>query len=160
MQQTFVANIFTHGGVMSEFNRPDVVTLIRGLQEQWMAAWRDKDSATLERILAPEFALIISASPSQTFPRAAWLRTAGSGYDCTEFSYRDMQVRDFGDVVVVSSIFRVRATAFGADRSGEFFLTDVWRPDVNGQWQVIARYSSLPEPFNASIRAIRDAGTS
>ena len=58
---------------MSEFSRPDVVTLIRGLQEQWMAAWRDKDSATLERILAPEFALIISASPSQTFPRAAWL---------------------------------------------------------------------------------------
>ena len=144
---------------MPEMDRPQVAALIRGLQERWMAAWREKDSATLERILAPEFALIISASPSQTFPRAAWLRTAGSGYDCTEFSYRDMQVRDFGDVVIVSSIFRVRATAFGTDRSGEFFLTDVWRPGVNGQWQVIARYSSLPEPVNASVRAIGEAAS-
>jgi ketosteroid isomerase-like protein len=144
---------------MSEFDRPNVVTLIRELQEQWMAAWRDKDGATLDRILAPEFALIISASPSQSFPRAAWLRTAASGYDCTEFSYRDMQVRDFGDVVIVSSLFRVRATAFGVDRSGDFFLTDVWRPGANGGWQVIARYSSVPEPVNASIRAISEAAT-
>jgi ketosteroid isomerase-like protein len=140
-----------------ESDRPKVVRLIRELQDQWMAAWRDKDSATLERILAPEFALVISASPTQSFPRAAWLRTAGSGYECTEFSYRDMQVRDFGDVVIVSSLFRVRATAFGVDRSGDFFLTDVWRPGADGAWQVIARYSSVPESVNASIQAINNA---
>ncbi|MDQ6871038.1 MAG: nuclear transport factor 2 family protein [Gemmatimonadota bacterium] len=144
---------------MPVLDRPGVTTIVRGLQEQWMAAWRDKDSATLERILAPEFALTISASPAQSFPRDAWLRTASSGYDCTEFSYRDMQVRDFGDIVIVSSVFRVRATAFGVDRSGEFFLTDVWRPGRESEWQVIARYSSVPEPSNPSSRAINNAGT-
>jgi hypothetical protein len=68
-----------------------------------------------------------------------------------------MQVRDFGDVVVVSSLATQRATAFGEDRSGTFFLTDVWRATPDGAWQVIARYSSYPEPATASADALHRA---
>jgi hypothetical protein len=68
-----------------------------------------------------------------------------------------MQVRDFGDFVVVSSLATQHATAFGKDRSGTFFLTDVWRKISVDEWQVIARYSSHPEPATPSANALQAA---
>ena len=122
-----------------------------------MDAWRLGDQATLERILAPEFALIVSARPTDRFPRSAWLHTALNGYVCESFDYRDMQVRILGDIAVVSSIGVQRATAFGVDRSGAFFLTDVWQRLGDDTWQVVARYSSLPEPTTSSAEALQEA---
>ena len=119
-----------------------------------MAAWIANDRAALERVLAPEFALVVSARPEARVDRAAWLRTAGADYTCTAFRYDGMQVRDFGDVVVVSSLATQQATAFGQDRSGTFFLTDIWRADASGAWQVIARYSSHAESATASAQAL------
>jgi ketosteroid isomerase-like protein len=142
---------------MPELNRPDVTAEIRAHQEAWMAAWVANDRATLERVLAPEFALVVSARPEARVDRAAWLRTAGAEYTCDAFRYDGMQVRDFGDVVVVSSLATQRATAFGQDRSGTFFLTDVWRRGADGAWQVIARYSSYPEPGTVSAAALHAA---
>jgi ketosteroid isomerase-like protein len=142
---------------MPDLSRAEVEALIRTQQGQWMAAWMANDRATLERLLAPEFALVVSARPEAQVDRAAWLRTAGTEYTCAAFRYDGMQVRDFGDVVVVSSLATQRATAFGRDRSGTFFLTDVWRADAAGAWQVIARYSSYPEPGTASAEALHTA---
>lgn len=122
-----------------------------------MAAWMANDRATLERLLAPDFALVVSARPEARVDRAAWLRTAGTEYTCEAFTYDGMQVRDFGDVVLVSSLATQRATAFGQDRSGTFFLTDVWRIAADGAWQVIARYSSHAEPATASAQALHAA---
>ena len=65
-----------------------------------------------------------------------------------------MQVRDFGETVAVSSLATQRATAFGQDRSGTFFLTDIWRAGADGAWQVIARYSSHAEPATVSAHAL------
>lgn len=142
---------------MPEVSRPEVEREVRAKQEQWMAAWRAADGAALERLLAPEFALVVSARPTARVDRAEWLRTAGTEYVCESFRYEGMQVRDFGDVVVVSSLATQRATAFGRDRSGTFFLTDIWRADPAGQWQVTARYSSHPEPATASADALHTA---
>ena len=142
---------------MPELDRPDVAAAVRAQQEAWMAAWIANDRATLERILAPEFALIVSSRAESRMERAAWLRTAGTEYTCEEFRYDGMKLRDFGDVVVVSSLATQRATAFGQDRSGTFFLTDVWRMGADGAWQVIARYSSYPEPGTASAQALHAA---
>lgn len=122
-----------------------------------MNAWIANDRATLETILAPEFALVVSAKPDARVDRAAWLQTAGTDYTCESFRYDGMQVRDFGDVVIVSSLATQRAMAFGHDRSGTFFLTDVWRMNDRGEWQVIARYSSYPEPATVSASALNAA---
>jgi ketosteroid isomerase-like protein len=130
---------------------------IRAKQEQWMTAWQAADRTTLERLLAPEFALVVSAQPTARVDRAAWLRIACSEYTCQDFRYDAMQVRDFGDFVVVSSLARQQATAFGKDRSGTFFLTDVWRMNSADEWQVIARYSSHPEPATPSANALQAA---
>jgi len=142
---------------MINSSRPDVERIIQELQDRWMQAWRERDRETLEQLLAPDFALVVSARPSQSVARAAWLPAALNGYSCDAFEYRDMQVRDFGDFVVVSSIGVQRATAFGVDRSGEFFLTDLWRLRTDGIWQVFARYSSHPEPQTLSANALAAA---
>lgn len=142
---------------MPELNRPEVAAEIRAQQEAWMAAWIANNRAMLERLLAPEFALVVSARPEARVDRATWLRTAGTEYTCETFRYDKMQVRDFGDVVIVSSLATQRATAFGQDRSGTFFLTDVWRVSSGGAWQVIARYSSHAEQATASAQALHAA---
>jgi len=138
-------------------NRSDVVASIRQLQDAWMEAWIARDRATLERLLAPEFALVVSARPEARVERDAWLRTAGTEYVCESFRYDGMQLRDLGEIVVASSLATQRATAFGQDRSGTFFLTDIWRRGSDGEWQVIARYSSYPEPGTVSAAALHDA---
>jgi hypothetical protein len=68
-----------------------------------------------------------------------------------------MKVRILDDVAVVSSIAVQRATAFGVDRSGAFFLTDVWQRSGDHTWQVVARCSSHPKPSTSSAEARREA---
>lgn len=110
------------------------------LSRRWMDAWRRRDTALLGEILAPEFTLMSSLS-TEPMSRADWLRYALGDYVCEWFEYDRCDVKDAGDAAVVTSWYRQKASVGGADRSGQFLLTDVWvRRD--GKWQVIARHSS------------------
>ena len=133
----------------------DLAATIENLADRWMQAWVRKDRAMLEESLAPDFALIVSATPTQRLDRASWLATACTRYTCTEFRYRDVQVRDLGNgIAVMSSIAEFSAEIDGIPRTGPMFLTDVWRRVEDGTWQVCARYSSHPEPGGASPAAV------
>ena len=46
---------------------------IRLLQQQWMQAWVEQDLETLERILAPEYALVVSSMPERLVTREQWI---------------------------------------------------------------------------------------
>lgn len=121
---------------------------------RWMRAWMEQDAAALEAILAPEYSLIISSAPEYLFDRAQWLATAPR-YICTRFAYRGVQFRQLDGLVVMSSIADQQATMDGFDRSGSFFLTDIWRRGDTGEaWQVCARYSSRPGETDAGLRAM------
>lgn len=129
---------------------------IRRLQQEWMDAWVRQDMPALERILAPEYTLTVSAMPSRPITRDEWLSMV-QRYTAKRFEYRDMAVRHLGDVAVVSSIGRgIGAQVDGADRSFPFFLTDVWQKR-DGRWQVVARYSSMPEQRTESSRALENS---
>ena len=126
---------------------------IRELEVAWMRAWIARDFGTLEQVLAPDFSLIVSARPEQLIPRSKWLEMARDSYRGTAFHYDSMVVRILGDIAVVASIASQTAAVNGAERSGQFFLTDVWRRAGNG-WQVVARHSSHPEPLGASAARV------
>ena len=128
----------------------DLPATIEEMSDRWMQAWVRKDRAVLEELLAPDFALIVSATPMHRLDRASWLATACTRYTCTEFRYRDVQVRDLGAVAAMSSIAEFSAEIDGMPRTGPMFLTDIWRRGEDGNWQVCARYSSHPEPAGAS----------
>ena len=129
------------------------VRQLQSLSVEWMEAWKAGDIARLEAILAPEFALVVSAALSKALPRSEWLRLAVGGYVCRSFRYKQQHVRVLGEYAVVASVFEQEASVKGQDRSGEFFLTDIWRRH-SGSWQVVARYSSKPEPVSTSSSAV------
>ena len=135
---------------------PELTDTITAAADRWMQAWVNKDQATLEQSLAPDFALVISASPTQRLDRTSWLATACTRYAATEFRYRDVQVRDLGNgVAVMSSIADFTAQVDGVPRNGPLFIVDLWRRDADGRWQVCARYTAHPEPPGASSAAVQ-----
>jgi ketosteroid isomerase-like protein len=45
------------------------------------------------------------------------------------------------DLVVVSLLLTQQASSDGRDRSGDFYVVDIWKKSGD-RWQIIARYSS------------------
>ena len=124
---------------------------------RWMQAWMEQDRATLDAFLGPDFALIVSTVPTKPFERSGWLETAVTAYICTRFAYEDVHCRRIsGDLVAMSAIADFDATIGGVDRSGCYFVTDLWRRVAGSAhgWQVCARYSSRPGEADASVRAL------
>lgn len=135
---------------------------ISKLERQWADALVQQDTAVLQRLLAPEYALIVSASPERPIVRSAWLSTLRD-YHTRSLAISGLTVRVFGDVALASFVADLVARVRGAERRGKYFLTDVWKLRA-GRWQVIARYSARPEEASASTRVLeqmaKDSGQS
>jgi hypothetical protein len=124
---------------------------------RWMQAWMDQDREVLDSILAPDYALVISTIPTVPFERPAWLETAVGAYVCTRFVYDGVHMRRVADdLIIMSAIADFDATIGGIDRSGRYWVTDVWRRSDDG-WKICARYSYRPGGPDASVRALAEA---
>lgn len=136
----------------------DVAAAIEERSRRWMQAWVEQDRAVLEDSLAPDFALVVSANPQQRMERDRWLATCDV-YLCSSFAYRGVQVRELASgIAVMSAIADQQARMGEVDRSGSFFLTDVWRLEPDGCWRVCARYSAHPEPAGSSSSTLEKLG--
>ena len=124
---------------------------------RWMQAWMDQDRAKLDAFLGPDFALIVSTVPTKPFGRSDWLETAVTAYVCRRFAYEDVHCRRVSDdLIAMSAIADFDATIGGIDRSGRYFVTDLWQraADSADEWQICVRYSSRPGEPDASVRAL------
>lgn len=132
------------------------VEMIARLERAWAEGLVARDSNRLDSLLAPDFALLVSASADRPYPRAVWFAQLRE-YRTQALTIRDLQVRPIGpDAAVASFIADLRATVREADRSGAFFITDIWRRQPDGRWQAVARFSSRPEAASASNRVLRE----
>jgi ketosteroid isomerase-like protein len=106
---------------------------VRRLEEDWAAAFRNRDYSFMERILAPEFVLASSGRPQGTSVtrREEWLRNLRAQAH-VPFEAVVLDVVVAGDTAVATLEARWQR---------ESFLTDTW-VRRNGQWQVIFRHSS------------------
>ena len=119
----------------------DTRAIFQELELHWATAIQRQDKEQLDKVfLAPDYALRISDDASRQISRADWLATIPI-YNTRSFSIRDLEVRSFGDVAVVSHVFTQQADVNGVDRSGDFFIVDVWIRHGK-DWKVSARYSS------------------
>lgn len=109
------------------------------LEKEWMDAVRRTDIAALDRIVGPEYCY--TASGQERWSRQRWMETVAI-YDIHRFEFTDVDVRVYGDVAVVLSSYHQEASVAGEPRSGDFLITDVWRPR-DARWQVVARSSIL-----------------
>lgn len=113
------------------------------LEHDWMESLRAGDFAKTESFLAPEYVLIIAAHPTTPVSRDQWLNSLPS-YTMPEFRQHHLVARRLGDTVVTSFVHRQTATVgppdARQDRSGDFWVVDVWR-QIDGQWKVASRYT-------------------
>ena len=119
--------------------------------ERWMRAWQDQDRSALEAFLAPDFSLVVASAPHYQFERDDWIDLAVGTYRCSRFSYESVQFHRLSpEIVAMSAIADLDAALGKEDRSGRFFVTDLWKRSETG-WQVCARYSSPPAEFDRTI---------
>ena len=109
-----------------------------------------RDLTQLNELVADDFFVTIAAQgmPLQITRRERWLSVMPN-YEIQEMTIDDIRVQVYGDFAVVTLLWTQRATVNGNDRSGTFFITDIWRNTENG-WRVAERHSSRPEPANTA----------
>src|SRR5215218_3552937 len=112
------------------------------LQQAWMQAVEDRDMATLERLVAPEFRFMAIHLNPEPMTREQWMDAAREGYTIVSFAYESMDIDVHGDTAVVHSRYSQIASLHQTSLSNAFRLTDVWSR-LDGQWRVVARHSSI-----------------
>lgn len=125
---------------------PTVTRLVKicsTLENDLNAAILRRDSAALDRMLAPDFEMRSGSMPGRPIPRAAWLAQALSDPQFT-WHNEQMAAHEYGNTVMVSFLWNVD-TAAGTDASARFaprlFVVDTWIQD-GGNWRLGTRYIS------------------
>lgn len=128
----------------------DLVATFSGLENTFARAYQEKNLPALEAILGPEYTLTVSARPGNPVKRAQWLALIPN-YNVRGFDIHDVQVQCLQfdaqrtcELAAVSSINKQQADVGGQDRSGEFFIVDIWAHQ-KANWVVLSRYSGRTE---------------
>jgi hypothetical protein len=101
-----------------------------------------QDTETMARFIHPEFTQRVSDAPERSLPRSLWGQAGSDNYKIESFEERHHAARRLSDdLAVVSLLLTQKATFAGRDRSGDFYLVDIWKKSGD-RWQLIARYSS------------------
>ncbi len=99
------------------------------------------DARQMEELVAPEFTLRTSDAPDRSLRRSQWGQPAG-GYKIDSLKEQHHAARRLAnDLAVVSFLLTQKATRDGQDRSGDFYVIDIWK-QRDSRWQLIARHSS------------------
>jgi hypothetical protein len=121
---------------------PQLTETLRQLEQQLGgAAVRGfTDTKEVDRLVDSEFTLRTSDAPETSVPRALWVQAAGP-YKLDSFEERYHAARKLADdLAVVSLLLTQRGSGDGRDRSGDYYVVDIWR-NRGDRWQLIARYS-------------------
>ena len=119
---------------------------LRQLEQQLGEAAMHMDTKVVERLVGPEYTLRMGDAPEQSVPRALWMDSlrpqSAHRYKLESLEELSHAARKLTDnLAVVSVLLTQKATFAGRDRSGEFYVVDVWKK-TRDNWQMIARYST------------------
>jgi ketosteroid isomerase-like protein len=108
--------------------------------EGWQRAIEQRDVTAAGDYLADDYALVIVQPARAVMPRERWLALLPD-YIVSDYEVQERIVEIDGDLAVMLQRVAMQATVLGADRSGIFVLTDVWRRE-DGAWKVWRRHST------------------
>jgi len=132
---------------------PQLTDLLRQLEQELgeAALHGFKDTKTMERLVSPEFTQRVSDAPERSLPRSLWGQPSGT-YKIESIEGRHHAARKLTEnLAVVSLLLTQQATSEGRDRSGYFYVVDIWKKRGD-RWQMIARYSSpMGKKFDRSL---------
>lgn len=115
---------------------------IAQLEQQWGEAFLRRDFNFLERIVAPEYRLVVADEQGQDITlRAEWMKNARA-FKHHAFTVQTLDVNLAGDTAVASAkgLWTVSFRDGMPPMPIRFFVTDTW-VRRGGKWQVIHRYS-------------------
>jgi hypothetical protein len=98
------------------------------------------DTKEIDRLVGSDFTLRTSDAPETSVPRPLWVQASGP-YKMDSFDERYQAARKLADdLAVVSLVLTQRTSGDGRDRSGNYYIVDIWKNSGN-RWQLMARYS-------------------
>jgi hypothetical protein len=119
------------------------LTELLGRQEQELgeaALHGFQDTKAMERLVSSEFTQRVSDAPERSLPRSLWGQPS-SAYRIESLEQRHHAARRLSEELAVVSLLLIQKATFeGRDRSGDFYVVDIWKK-VRGGWQLLARYS-------------------
>lgn len=123
---------------------PSNAQKIVDLDRRRMNAMAQKDIATLNALLSDE--LVYTHSSARLDTKQSLIGAMESGATVyTALEPSDVQVADFGNVVVLTGKARIHVTSQGRPNAFSVRFTDVYA-ETNGQWQMVAWQSTrIPE---------------
>ncbi|WP_118857799.1 nuclear transport factor 2 family protein [Sphingomonas mesophila] len=137
----------------------NLMPIIETLEARWMRAWASGDMKTLKALTARNFRLVMGSRPAAILDSPSWLEAARDRFLCDSYRFGDIYVRDVGSVAVFATQLTLRATMDGADWSGDYWVTDIWRKGrVRRQWRMVERILSRPDPdrkFATGIKSLQ-----
>lgn len=99
---------------------------------------RDQEAAA--DVLDPDYALVLVQPVRAVVPRDVWLANL-SDYVVHSYDVQERVVDVDGDCAAVLHRADMQATVNGADRSGLFTISDIWRLR-DGHWRIWRRHST------------------
>lgn len=126
---------------------PAVAELTR-LEQRWGEAFVKRDFAFIERIVAPEYRLVVAQPDGSVaiIRREEWMSNTRD-WTHQAFAIEVVDVNRAGDTAIVSAqgLWTVTMRPGTAPRRIRFFVTDTWMRK-HGEWNVVHRYSHrLPD---------------
>lgn len=101
------------------------MSTIEELEELWAQAEVAGDVSTLDRLAVEDFRLV--GPFGFVLDKGQWLdRYRGGDLVTTRLDWRDAQVREMGDTVLVIGIHDQQATYRGTASDGQFRSTHIW----------------------------------
>ena len=116
-------------------DQQQVVQLIRQMNEEWVRAFLDGDAATLDRIIADDFAFTY---PLEGDDKAQLISDLVSGAMRAEYLTRDhVNVCIYGSTAVLTCRDHAKWIYHGRELSGYYKTLHVYA-ERDGRWQLVA----------------------
>ena len=108
--------------------------------DEFQRCINERDRAAADKILDPDYALVLVVPARAVVPRERWLEVL-SDYHVHEYEVQDQVSDEDGAEAAVLARVRMQATVLGEDRSGIFIISDFWR-NRDGSWKIWRRHST------------------
>lgn len=106
----------------------------------FLRALKERDTGLAVETLREDFALVLVQPTPATMPRSRWLELLPD-YVVHDWQVEEHTIEVDGDCAAVHQRVAMKATVAGADRSGTFVITDIWRRGEDG-WRLWRRFST------------------
>ena len=115
----------------------------KNLSHEWMKAWKDRDQATLELLVADDFCFISKSYRGLSLSKQEWLRMVLDVYVLDEYQliFLNIVIHQYTAIITYQVLLSSRPNYTGEPE--KHLVTDVWSYHQD-RWQAVSR---LPIPL-------------